>query len=107
MSEQRKILSVNQGRVVADDIRAPWTDACNGHDDLYAAIACSERQSAIVKQSDGTALGEALHGFVQKALAVAGSNARMEHRVVKRTITVTEEVVDGVGAEGTQPEAHP
>ena len=55
-----------------------WQSMCEGHDDIYRAIACKERQEAWIK-SEGAAAFKAIGSSV-------------ETRIVK--ITKTEEVVE-------------
>jgi hypothetical protein len=94
-----KTVFLTQSRVASPGRTDPWNDTCNGHDDFYAAVACLETTRNAIDGKDKTPNGRRFFDFVKFGLSQYGADARMELRIVRRTITTVDEVVDGVGAE--------
>jgi hypothetical protein len=99
MTSKVLTIFINQARTVTPNFKDDWHDACSGHQELYEAITCSERSQAALDGSDQRENARFLHDLVELQLAPFGPDAHLEHRVVRRTITAVDEVVDGVGAE--------
>lgn len=90
---------ITQMRAVSDTFQDDWHDGCSGHTDIYAAIGCKDQSENALSGADTSPAAVTYRTFGMERLKQLGPTGRFELRVVKRTVTTSDEVIDGVGAE--------
>lgn len=88
------IIFVNQVRwTKKGEKEIPWHDGCGGHHALYDAMGCQDFTRGM---ADGSQHPEnIIQAFNASALAAAIKGGwAIHHRVIKRTHTITEEIVE-------------
>ncbi len=91
------VMFINQVKVTksTDGSTTDWEDACGGHSTLYDAMACQDRQEQIIRGNFSCTEGipskvAVAQGLHQSAKLILGH----ECRIIKRTVTIENEVIE-------------